>query len=83
MYLIPFSDWDFRILLNEPDRLAEFDDFVTNFFENMTREVQKAHEKRSPEQSSVTHFTLVINAKDYPYGQLVNFSGNTCMFFPL
>jgi hypothetical protein len=72
--LIPFSSWDFRKVLNQPDRLNEFDDFVTNFFENVCNRIRAEHLRRNETgHPPVTQVVILLDVQNYPYGQLISF----------
>lgn len=70
------GEWDMRKILNNADRLAEFDDFVTNFFETIMSRIRKEHDKRKENgQAPVTQMTMLIEVKNYAYMQLIHLSG--------
>lgn len=70
------ADWDLRKVVNDADRLAEFDDFATYFFEVICSHVKKEHDKRKETgQGPVTQVTMLIDVKNYSYAQLMNFRG--------
>lgn len=71
------GDWDMRKIINNPDRLAEFDDFATNFFETITSHIKKEHDKRKENgEGPVTQMTMLIEVKNFAYMQLIHLSGN-------
>lgn len=72
--LIPLADWDFRKILNNAERLDEFDDFVTNFFEVILNAIKEQHINRK-ENAPITQLIIIVDVKDYPYLQLINYRG--------
>lgn len=76
MFLCPFSDWDLRKVVNSPDRLAEFNDYATFFFEVLSKQIQVSHEQRKENgQGPVTQMVLLLDVKNYSYMQLINLGG--------
>ncbi len=75
--LLPLTDWDLRKVVNDPDRLAEFDDFATFFYEFICKQIMDEHNKRkdSGKEGAVTQMIMLIDVKDYSYKQLMNFGG--------
>lgn len=70
------ADWDMRKVINNPDRLAEFDDFATYFFETFTSHIKNEHDKRKGNgQGPVTQFMFLVDVENYSYMQLINFKG--------
>lgn len=63
-------------MVNDKEKLPEFDDFVTHTFESFVNQIDLEHAKRTQDESSITQFTMVMNTKGYPYGQLISFGGN-------
>jgi len=71
--LIPLADWDFRKVVNNADRLAEFDDFVATFFEIICRYIREQHLKRKETgHGPITQMTMLVDVKSYSYMQLIN-----------
>lgn len=71
------ADWDLRKVVNNADRLAEFDDFATYFFELICKHIKAEHDKKKENgKGPVTHMTLFIDVKNYSYMQLINLGGN-------
>lgn len=69
---IGLAEWDFRKLINMPARLAEFDNFIAFVFETCLSKLESAQNERTPNEPPVTQLTLIIDAKNYPYGQLMS-----------
>ncbi len=67
------AEWDFRKVINIPERLSEFDSFITFMFETSMSKIENAQSERSSNEPPVTQLTLIIDAKNYPYGQLMRF----------
>lgn len=76
MILVPLADWDFRKVVNNPERLSEFDDFVIFFFEVICNHIKEAYEKgkgKKDDKVPVTQAILLIDVEKYPYSQLIHF----------
>lgn len=71
---LPLSDWDIRKVVADVARMAEFDDFVTNMFETFINRLEIEHAKRPADHPPITQLTALIDAKNYPYGQLLKIS---------
>lgn len=66
------SQWDVRKVVNDPDRLVEFDTFVTYLFESMMKILETQNGNRESNQPPATQFLMLVDVKDYPYGQIIN-----------
>lgn len=77
MFLIPLNDWDLRKVVNDADRLAEFEDFATFVFETICNHIKVEHNRRKADgRAPITQMILLIDVKKYPYMQLINIGGN-------
>lgn len=77
VFLFPFTDWDLRKVVNNAERLAEFDDFATFFFEMLCKQIKEEHDKKKENgQGTVTQMMMVFDVKNYSYMQLINIGGN-------
>lgn len=73
---MPLNEWDLRKVVNDADRLAEFDDFATNFFEMICYHIKDEHDKRKDGgQGAITQMVMLLDVKSYSYMQLINFGG--------
>lgn len=74
--LVPLNDWDLRKVVNDPERMAEFDDFSTFFFETASKQIKDEHNKRkSTGGGAITQVVFLIDVKNYPYTQLMSLGG--------
>lgn len=74
MFLCPFSDWDLRKVVN--DRLAEFNDYATFFFEILGKHIKESHDKRKANgEGPVTQMIMLYDVQNYSYMQLINVGG--------
>lgn len=77
VFLFPFSDWDLRKIVNNDERIAEFEDFATHLFEVLCKHINDEHNKRKENgQGPVTQMMMIFDVKNYSYMQLINFGGN-------
>ncbi|CAL8125479.1 unnamed protein product [Orchesella dallaii] len=72
--ILPMNEWDARKIGTDPELLKEYDVFCTRFFEEMMDNIQKAHVNRGNGHPPITQIFIISDVKNYPYGQLLNFS---------
>lgn len=74
--LIPLSQWCFRKLLNNPERLVEFDNFVIKFYETVLSKLRTQNLlRKGTGKPPVTQVIFIMDVRDYPYSQLIKLEG--------
>lgn len=82
VFLVPLNEWDLRKVVNDAQRLSEFDDFATHLFELICSHIKDEHNKRKESgHGAITQMSLLIDVKNYSYMQLINFGGKNILDF--